>query len=49
VASIYSRNDPIVPAAAAMLPDGENIELGGTHSGLVYNRAMYRELARLLR
>ena len=49
VASIYSRNDPIVPAGAAMLPEGENIELGGTHSGLVYNRAMYRELARLLR
>ena len=49
VASIYSRDDPIVPPAAAMVPGAENIELAGTHSGLVYNRAMYRTLARLLR
>ena len=48
VASIFSRNDPIVPAAACQLPGAENIEVGGTHSGLVYNGAVYRNLARIL-
>ena len=48
VASIFSRNDPIVPARACSVPGAENIEVGGTHSGLVYNGAVYRNIARIL-
>jgi triacylglycerol lipase len=46
--SVYSRNDAVVPPAASPVPDGRNVEVGGTHSGLVYNRAVYREVAALL-
>jgi pimeloyl-ACP methyl ester carboxylesterase len=49
VVSIYSRNDPIVPDWAAPVPGAENVEVSGTHSGLVYNRATYRALAKVLR
>jgi len=47
--SIYSRDDPIVPASAALVTGGENVEVAGTHSGLVYNTATFRTLARVLR
>jgi pimeloyl-ACP methyl ester carboxylesterase len=48
VLSIYSREDPIVPAEACIVTDGRNVEVSGTHSGLVYNPAVYRELAKAL-
>ncbi len=48
VASIFSRNDPIVPARACRVAGAENIEVGGTHSGLVYNGSVYRNIARIL-
>jgi pimeloyl-ACP methyl ester carboxylesterase len=48
VVSIFSRDDPIVPASAARLQGERNVEVGGTHSGLVYNVAVYREIARTL-
>ena len=48
VVSIYSLNDPIVPATWAHLKGERNVEVGGTHSGLVYNGAVYREIARTL-
>jgi pimeloyl-ACP methyl ester carboxylesterase len=50
VISIYSREDPIVPKAAARAPEGRNVEIEGSHSGLAYNVAAYQvigeELAR---
>jgi pimeloyl-ACP methyl ester carboxylesterase len=48
VVSIYSRDDPIVPALTTLMPGAENVEVGGTHAGLVYNREVYRTLARVL-
>ncbi len=40
VVSIYSRDDPIALPVACRLPGARNVEIGGTHSGLVYNRAV---------
>ncbi len=48
ILSVYSRADAVVPAAASPVPGARNIEVGGTHGGLVYNRAAYRELAAFL-
>jgi pimeloyl-ACP methyl ester carboxylesterase len=51
VLSIASRDDQIVPPGACRVEDGanvENIEVRGTHGGLVYNRAVYPHLARVL-
>lgn len=48
ILSICSRDDPIVSPSACIVPGAENIEVSGTHSGLVYNRAVYRALARFL-
>jgi len=49
VLSIYSRDDPVVPARACRIAGATNIEVSGTHSGLVYNRAAYRALAEFLK
>jgi pimeloyl-ACP methyl ester carboxylesterase len=46
--SVYTPEDPIVSAAACRTDEGQNFEVKGSHSGLVYNRAVYRELARFL-
>ncbi len=48
VLSIYSREDPIVPPQSSIVTGARNVEVTGTHSGLVYNPAVYRELARSL-
>jgi triacylglycerol lipase len=48
VTSIYSRDDPIVPASACPVDGAHNIEVGGTHSGLAFNRDVYRELGTAL-
>ena len=48
VLSIFSRDDPIVPAMASRTTHGENVEVGGSHSGLAHNRAVYPHLARFL-
>ena len=48
VLSIYSRDDPIVPPQASIVTGARNVEVTGTHTGLVYNPAVYRELARSL-
>lgn len=45
VVSIYSRDDPIVPARACHIAGARNIEVTGTHSGLAFNQAAYREIA----
>jgi pimeloyl-ACP methyl ester carboxylesterase len=48
VASIFSSEDPIVPRAAARSPDGRNVEITGSHSGLAYNVAAYEVIAQEL-
>jgi hypothetical protein len=48
ILSIHSRDDPIVQPAACHVAGGENVEVRGSHSGLVYNRAVYANLARFL-
>lgn len=48
ITSIYSPDDSIVPAAASPLPGANNIEVRGTHIGLVYNRVVYKHLAAAL-
>ena len=48
VVSIYSRDDPIVPAAACPVDGARNIEVGGSHSGLAFNRDVYRALGAAL-
>jgi pimeloyl-ACP methyl ester carboxylesterase len=48
VVSIYSENDPVVPAWSCQVPGARNVEVSGTHTGLVYNGAVYRELASVL-
>jgi len=48
VVSIYSREDPIVPAWSCEVPGGQNIEVSGTHTGLAFNRRVYRVLGDVL-
>jgi hypothetical protein len=48
VLSIRSRDDQIVPPGASEVRRGDNAVVGGTHSGLVYNRAVYPLLAGFL-
>ena len=48
VVSIYSGDDPVVPSWSCPVPGARNVELSGTHIGLVYNGAVYRELAAAL-
>jgi pimeloyl-ACP methyl ester carboxylesterase len=48
VTSIYSREDGIVPAVACPIPGARNIEVRGTHIGLVYNSVVYRHVAEAL-
>jgi pimeloyl-ACP methyl ester carboxylesterase len=53
VLAISSRDDQVVPARASQVGDGvvagaQNIEVGGTHSGLIFNRAVYGHLATFL-
>lgn len=48
IISIYTREDRIVRPEACPVPGARNFEVGGTHSGLVYNRAVFRKLAAAL-
>lgn len=48
VLSVRSRDDAIVPPSACTVAGAANLEVGGTHSGLVYNRAVYPALAAFL-
>jgi len=48
VTSIYSREDPIVPASACAVRGARNIDVRGTHIGLVYNARVYQHLAQAL-
>jgi pimeloyl-ACP methyl ester carboxylesterase len=48
VLSIYTRDDTIAPPEVCIVTGARNVEVGGTHSGLVFNPAVYREIARSL-
>ena len=48
ILSVFSREDQVVPASASHVPNARNLEVTGTHSGLVYNRAAYRALGEFL-
>jgi pimeloyl-ACP methyl ester carboxylesterase len=48
VLSIRSEDDRVVPAAATKVIGAENLVVRGSHSGLVYNRAVYPSIARFL-
>jgi hypothetical protein len=48
VISIFSRDDPIVPASACRITGGRNFEVRGTHSGLAYNVGVYQVLSDVL-
>jgi triacylglycerol lipase len=48
VTSIYSSEDQIVPPGACPVAGAYNLEVRGSHSGLVYNAAVYRALGRAL-
>jgi pimeloyl-ACP methyl ester carboxylesterase len=48
VLSIYSHEDRIVPPHASKVAGVGNIEVGGSHSGLALNRAVYPHIARFL-
>lgn len=48
ILAIASRDDQIVSPAACRVSGATNLEIRGTHSGLVYNRAAYPPIARFL-
>jgi len=48
ILAIFSRDDQIVTSAACQVPGATSLEVRGTHSGLVYNRAVYPPVARFL-
>jgi pimeloyl-ACP methyl ester carboxylesterase len=53
VLAIHSRDDQVVTPKASIVedtinPGAGNIEVSGTHSGLIFNRAVYRHLADFL-
>ncbi len=48
VTAIFSATDPIVPAASSVLPFGQNLQVEGTHAGLMFNKDVYRLLIRAL-
>ncbi|MEM7001608.1 MAG: alpha/beta fold hydrolase [Pseudomonadota bacterium] len=48
VTCIYSIDDPIVPPPVSMLVGGNNIQVGGTHAGLMFNREVYPYVAAAL-
>jgi hypothetical protein len=48
VTSIYSRDDAVVPAFACPVRGATNIEVRGTHVGLVYNSTVYKHIASVL-
>ncbi len=43
--SIYSSDDPIVPPASSVVSPGQNVEVSGSHGGLMFNEAVYPHIA----
>ncbi|MBV8771755.1 MAG: hypothetical protein JO166_05420 [Deltaproteobacteria bacterium] len=48
VLSIHGRHDLVVGQAAQIANDGENLYVGASHVGLVYNPEVYRAVGRFL-
>ncbi|MDA1076055.1 MAG: hypothetical protein O3A63_15040 [Proteobacteria bacterium] len=48
VTSIYSTSDPIVAPSASVVAGADNIEVEGTHNGLMFNRHVYPRIAKAL-
>lgn len=48
VSAIYSTDDAIVPVLSARMPYGQNQSVRGSHSGLMFNRAVYAHIAAAL-
>jgi len=46
--AVYSRSDAVVDWRACLDPHAECVEVGGSHSGMAVNAAVYQELERLL-
>ena len=46
--SIYSRGDGVVWWASCIAPYATNVEVSGSHVGLVFNRKAYRAIAAAL-
>jgi pimeloyl-ACP methyl ester carboxylesterase len=46
--SIYSKGDGVVMWQGAIVPYAENVEVTGSHVGLVFNRKAYRAIANAL-
>ncbi|HEY1278596.1 MAG TPA: alpha/beta fold hydrolase [Acidimicrobiales bacterium] len=46
--AVSSREDRVVGSRATQVTSGENVTVTGTHSGLVYNRAVYPLIGRFL-
>ncbi|MBC3191070.1 hypothetical protein H7X46_08340 [Pseudonocardia sp. C8] len=46
--SIYSRADRVVPARASIDPSASNVEVPGTHNGLLLGRTAHRAIAEAL-
>jgi pimeloyl-ACP methyl ester carboxylesterase len=46
--AVSSREDRVVGSRATQVTGGENVMVSGTHSGLVYNRAVYPLIGRFL-
>ncbi len=46
--AIYSRDDPVVTPGACPIDGANNIEVSGSHAGLVVNREVYRHVAEAL-
>jgi triacylglycerol lipase len=46
--SIYSKGDGVVRWQAALVPYADNVEVTGSHVGLIFNRKTYRAIANAL-
>ena len=43
--SIYSKGDGMVRWSSCVVPYADNVEIGGSHVGLAWNRKAYRAIA----
>jgi hypothetical protein len=46
--SIYSKGDGVVMWQRAIVPYADNVEVTGSHVGLIFNRKAYRAIANAL-
>jgi triacylglycerol lipase len=46
--SVYSKGDGVVRWERSVVPDGDSVEVTGSHVGLIFNRKAYRAIATAL-